>query len=316
MTSPDAPGTIIRAHPFGWLTPVILDATRADPDRLADWLAATRAEWHLAGLLLALAGDDAQAVEPLLFRTKRRVLLDRVRPGADPRLLTLAARLAGRLWPAAAYRRLAVLANDPAAVHLLCRARRITRRQVSELARVPDAYRHRAVLARLRKAGDAQRVLFAVQLVERIRPDLTRVAILRTLAQTPDHVGLEAWTRRHFRSASFPAPPRPGSDAMRPLRSWDEVQAVARAFRNCVRSHVSDVLNGSAYLYVLRVGGQDRAVVEVSRVADGQWIISEAKGPDNDDLPIGVLRAAQTELGGLPVLPDEVWIGRYCDPDG
>ena len=309
---------VIRAHPFGWLTPTVLAAAQRDPARLIAWLAATRADWHFAGLVLALAPDEAAraAIEPALFAEKRRDVLRRVCPDADKGLVSLTAKLAGPLWSAMGYRRLARLAEEPNARRVLLMARRITRRQVAGLLALPPAYRHPAILARLKRPGDAARILFAMDLVARVRPDLSHAAILRTLEQAPQNLPIGAWSQRHFRSAAFPQPPWAGTARLRPLRSWGEVQQVAYAFRNCIRSRVWEVLSGRAYLFVLHEAGTDRAVVEVVRVASGQWMIAEAKGPANAPLTARAEALLRAEMPGIPVLPDGAWVEDYCDPDG
>lgn len=212
--------------------------------------------------------------------------------------------------------RLAALMDDRDAARLMLGAKRLTRRQVAELARLPADLRHPAVLARPKRSGDAERLVFAIGLVERVRTDLTRTAILRTLSQTPEHVEIEAWTRRHFQNAAFPPPPWPGTPALRPLTSWDEVRKVAQAFRNCLRGRVSSVLAGSSYLYVLRHDGRDCAVIELVRVANDHWVVEEVKGPNNDALSARTETVLAEHLAGLPRLPRKTWLYDLVDPDG
>ncbi|GGY50944.1 hypothetical protein [Parvularcula lutaonensis] len=276
----------IRTRPFGWMTDIIFPAIEREPRRLAVWLAATRPEWHFAAMAFALLDDEERNadVEAMLFvRTKKEILAD-VAPSADPRLIRLCDKLKGRIWRPPTYRRLAELVEDKEAARLLLRTRSIDRRRVLALARVPATFRCPAVFARLHRISDAEKVVFAVGLVERIRPDLGRAGVLRSLAQTRSKTSLEAWARGHFREASFPDPPWPGTAKLKPLASWQAVEKTAIRFRNCIRDYVREVRSGSHYLYLFEDGDGLTAVVEFVRVTDGLWVVDEINGPDNKPL--------------------------------
>ncbi|MEM9840168.1 MAG: hypothetical protein AAF830_13560 [Pseudomonadota bacterium] len=308
---------VIRTRPFGWLTDDLLVVFEREPARLRVWMAATRREWHFAGMVFALLDNKARfdEIEAMLFVRKKTEILHAACPGADPKLIKLAGKLCGKLWRPATYRSLAALVRDPSASRLLLRARRIDRRQVMALAKVPATLRCPAVFARLKKRSDAEKLTFAIGLVERIRPTLGRDAVLRSLAQTKPNVPLEAWVRKHFRAACFPAPPWAGTDKLKPLDNWDAIQRTALSFKNCIRTYVRDVLAGSCYLYLYRLDGKDTAVVEFIRLADGVWAIDEIEGPDNVPLAPAVEADVIAEAAGAALkLPGDASVWAWADP--
>ncbi|MEL6782711.1 MAG: hypothetical protein AAFO51_10060, partial [Pseudomonadota bacterium] len=189
----------IRTQPFSWLTEPLAAVFARHPERLHAWLAAPRAEWHFAGIVFALNAEPSrfEELEAMLFVRKKADILAAAAPDAPQALLKMPRKLRGDLWRPASYRRLAELLDEPAARRLLVRAKSVDRRKLLALSKVPSSWRSPEVFQRLNKQGDAEKVVFAVRLVERIRPDLTRAAILRSLSQTDAKQSLEAWTRRH-----------------------------------------------------------------------------------------------------------------------
>jgi len=276
----------IRTRPFGWMTDLLLPVFERDPTRMRVWLSASRPEWHFAGLVAALLDDPVRfaEIEPMLFVRKKKDVLAEAAQNADPRSVKLTGKLRGDLWRPPTYRRLVALMADPMAARLFTKTRSITRRKVMLLSKVPAPLRCSAVYERLKRSGDAERVVFAITLAERIRPDLSRSAVLRSLGQTSAKVSLEAWARQHFRSASFPAPPWPGTAKLKPLANWDAIQRTAQAFKNCIRDYAQGVLAGSCYLYHYKDEQGVQAVVEFQRLADNVWAIDEINGPDNRPL--------------------------------
>ncbi|NRA29282.1 MAG: hypothetical protein HRU11_03390 [Parvularculaceae bacterium] len=320
-TSPkysSAPAALpIRTRPFGWLTELLLPVFEQDPARMRVWLSACRHEWHFVGLVIALVDDDElfPEIEPFFFAEKKKDIWGAVHPELDPRLVKLTGKLRGDLWQPQSSRRLLELMNDPAAARLLLKARSINRRKVMALARVPGPLRCSAVYERLKTAGDAERLTFAINLVERIRPDLSREEVLRNLAQTSGQVSLEGWARQHFRAVSFPAPLWAGTDVLKPLDSWVAVQKTALEFKNCIRGYVRDVLSGSCYLYLYDDGAGIKAVVEFIRLADDLWAIGEINGPDNNMLSsVGEAKVVQEAAGVALKLPGDDGAWAWADP--
>lgn len=311
------PAPPIRTRPFGWITDIVLSGIERDPARLRVWLGASRAEWHFAAMVFALARDDADftEIEEMLFARKKKDVLHCAAPEADLRLVRLAAKLTGRIWRPRTYRKLAELMEEPRAAKLLLRSRSITRRRVAALGKVPAELRLPAVFERLERSSDADKLVFAVTLVERIRPDLRRAAVLRSLAQTPKSVSLETWARRHFREASFPDPPWKGTAKLKPLMSFADLHRFALRFRNCIRSYARDVFAGSAYLYVYDDGAGTEAVVEFVRVADDLWIVDEINGPANEPLSKAAYDRVVAEASAAALtLPESHTIYHWVDP--
>jgi hypothetical protein len=81
------------------------------------------------------------------------------------------------------------------------------------------------------------------------------------------------------RSVIFPVPPIPGTDAIVPIDTNDELKKEGQLQHNCVGSYCNSVMSGVLYIY--RVLRPERATLSIIRGAGGAWRLSELKKDRN-----------------------------------
>ncbi len=298
-----APAYAIAPHPregggaYGWMTPYVAAMAAQNPAFAARALYLTRAEAHFIALALAMMGparDDADHFGAFArsygVLSRRTIIESAMTLGgveAPSAIVNIVPKLAGRVWRPATYRRLAALMADGNARKTLRHLKRITRRQAIMLARLPAPYRTVRVLKMIRRSRDRAEIMFAIEVVRKVRTDLDDRRILVSLEKA-DEAYIRDWVMRHYERAPFPAPPVPaliinGVEAIRPLASYDDLARAAREFNNCIRDYLWRVLKGDAYFYryAPEAGGKGAAIVELRKAPVIGWVVHEALGPDN-----------------------------------
>ena len=302
----------IRANggAYGWLTPYIASLATHSEDIRARVLVLPRGELHFIALCIALMTDKAQAPEHVAAfahsydtLSRKTLLATASELGGIPAhtsLSKVAWRLAGRIWRAGAYRKLTALYEDANSRKTLRHLPSITRRHVALLTRLPTAYRTRGILNMLRNTRNVSHVLFAIEIVRRVRIDLTDRQILMSLEKA-NACDIQLWVRRHYEHAPFPEPPTAalvinGVDGLRPLTCYADLARSALEFDNCIRDSLLKVLNGNSYFYryAPEPGGKGVAIVELIRMPVIGWVVHEMLGPENNAVK-GVDRATILE---------------------
>lgn len=318
---------------YGWLTPYLARLAAENERLAARVLLLTRSELHFIALCIALMGDAREDADHLgafargLDIVTRRTLIEDAcalgqiafAPGLDK----VAGKLAGRIWRPASYLRLAALMREPSARKALAHGKCVSRGDVITLARLPAAYRSEGVCKMIKRRRDLTEVLFAIELVRRVRTDLDDRRILASLEKTEPR-NMREWVMKHYERAPFPpAPTGPimlaGVEAMRPLTCYADLARAAREFENCIRTYLWAVLKGDAYFYryAPHAGGKGVAIVELRKAPVVGWIVHEALGPDNDALT-AVDRAAIVAAFrsvGVPPAPQVVSPNAWFDLD-
>ncbi len=302
-----APVKASTGGPYGWLTPYIATIAAQNDGVAARVLMLRRDELHFIALCLALMGetrDDADHLgvfaRGLGVLTRKALMANAADLGGVrivPALAKLPAHFAGGVWRPASYLRLAALMNDPASRKTLTHMPRITRRDVLTLGRLPEAYRTQGVVKLVKRPQQLSVVLFAIELVRRVRTDLTDRQIKTSLDNAkPGYI--RSWVMKHYEQAPFPPAPTGalvigGVDALRPLTCYADLARAAREFDNCIRTYLWSVLKGEAYFYryAPQAGGKGVAIVELKPAPAIGWVVHEALGPSNDPIR-GTDRAA------------------------
>ncbi|MEM9171014.1 MAG: hypothetical protein AAGC56_15340 [Pseudomonadota bacterium] len=307
---------------YGWLTDVVEAVAVRDADGVGFALRAPRETVHFIALVAALMGpqiDDPAhraAFAAAVGRRRRRDILAAFAPDAPRALAHIAPKLAGPVWRAPTYRRLAALTADPATLKVLRHARAITRRFVLTASRLPPSFRTVGIIKLIRRPRDVAELRFAVAIVRRLRPELSDRQLVASLEKTRVG-GILEWTMRHYEAIPFPPAPTGALSAgehgpLVPLSSYGALAGAAREFRNCIRSYMPAIHRGNAYFY--RLGpeqGRGLAIVELRRLPAVGWVMHDVEGPQNAAAP-GTVRCAVEaafEAVGVGSAPKGVYWG-------
>ncbi len=321
--------------PYDWLTPAIAAIANHDQDFAMRILTLRRSELHFIGLCVALMGD--KALDDLHLNTfaraypvmARKTLISAFSSvDVDGAIVKLVPKLAGAPWRACSYRRLVDLFAETAARKVLRHLPMITRRHVLTLGRLPVAFRTSGVLKVIATPQDLGQLLFAIEIVRRVRTDLDDRQILASLEKVKPH-GVRTWVMNHYEQVPFPPAPtealiRDGADILRPLTGYADLKRAALEFKNCIRTYLWGVLSGESYFYryAPRRGQKAVAIVELRKVPVIGWVVHEALGPDNDaissaDRAIILSAFADVGIGAAPqaINPKGPWfeLGGYYD---
>ena len=303
-------------HIFGWLTPYMRRIFERDPAWATRCFNMSRADWHYVALMMALMHerlDDEDALFWLadrLFSEKRTRLLAEINADVPRRAFNLLPKMSGRIWRPAVYRRLCEMMTQHNCAAWLSHTKRISRRHVMALWRLPDSYRHPAVISRAtskRWRETLHELCFAIDCVRRIRKDMTLAQILKSL-ETKKKLSPERWVVDHYRQLNFPEAPWAGTDYLRPLITFDDLQRSALEFKNCIRTYLKAVLRGTSYFYRYEKNGKGVAIAEITLLPGIGWTLNDVLGPDNDEVKPGVLREVEKlfSQGGLMVAPQSI----------
>ncbi|WP_375201024.1 hypothetical protein [Hyphococcus sp.] len=308
VSAPDPPAAAaMTGGAYGWLTPYIAALAARNARIAACALTLKRRELHFIGLCLALMGDKRDDADHFAAFAadygrlpQRSVLANHIDPSGpaySPKVVTLASRLAGAPWRVNGYRKLEALFSESHARKTLRHMPAITRRTVAILWRLPPEYRTTGVLKMVRRRRDLSEVIFAIEIVRRVRIDLDDRQIIASLEKA-DGGYIREWVMRHYERIPFPEPPTPalvidGVEALRPLACFDALAEAAREFDNCIRDYLWRVLKGDTYFYryAPKAGEKGVAIVELRRAPVIGWVVHEALGPKNDAIK-GAERAA------------------------
>jgi hypothetical protein len=279
--------------PYSWLTPYIATMAGANESIAARILSLPRDELHFIAMTLAFMRDaeNPARIEDLaraIGRDRREAILRAFAREADPKLARYCARLAGKPWRAASYRRLAELVAEPHARKLLRHMKAISRRDVLMLTRLPPAFRTRGVLKMSRDRRDFRRIVFAIEIVRRVRTDLFDRQILASLERA-DSTDIKQWVEAHYERLPFPAAPSgvlidARGAVLRPIACGAELRRAAIDYENCARTYVERAATGASVFYRCERGERRIALAELRPVPGLGWAICELMGPRNREL--------------------------------
>ncbi len=279
--------------PYRWLTPYIATMAGVNASIAARILSLPRDELHFIAMTLAFVRDaeNPARVEDFaraIGRDRRENILRDFAPDFDPVLARCCAKLAGKPWRATSYRRLAALAADPHARKTMRHLKAISRRDVLALSRLPPAYRTRGVLKMARDRRDFRRLVFAIEIVRRVRTDLNDRQILASLEKA-DGASIKEWVEAHYERLPFPAAPtglltdgRGG--VLRPVACGGELKRAAVDYDNCARTYVERAATGASVFYRCERDGRRVALAEIRPVPGLGWAIHELSGPRNQEI--------------------------------
>ncbi|WDI30411.1 hypothetical protein PUV54_10620 [Hyphococcus flavus] len=285
--------------PYGWLTPYIGFIAGHNDDIAARVLHLRRTELHFIALCLSLMGvkrDDADHLAAFscgLGRRTRKSLLSEFAPEAEPNLARLSGKLAGYVWRAASYQRLAALYAEPHARKTLCHLPHITRWHLIMMLRLPEPYRKLGILRKIKRRRDLSCVLFGLEIVRRVRTDLNDRQIIASLEKS-DVGYVRDWVEAHYERLPFPQAPTGAltdgnGGVLRPVATGGELIRTAREYDNCIDTYIWEAASGASVFYRYDAEVQRIAVAELKRLPGVGWAVNDLLAPKNKPVN-GVLR--------------------------
>ncbi len=279
--------------PYGWLTRYLAVMAGANTAIAARLLSLPRDELHFIAMTLALMRDvESRArVEDFaraIGRDRRETILRNFAPDFDPALARFCPKLAGKPWRAASYRRLAALAAEPHARKTMRHLKAISRRDVVLLSRLPPAYRKRGVLKMVRSRRAFRQLAFAIDIVRRVRTDLTDRQIIRSLEKA-DGAYIKDWVEAHYERLPFPAAPTGlltdgRGVVLHPVACGAELRRAAIDYDNCARTYIERAATGASVFYRCEREARRVALAEIRLIPGFGWAIYELMGPRNCEL--------------------------------
>jgi hypothetical protein len=281
------PGYLLT--PFGWAAQPLAAMIRSEPSLLRHLFEVDRQRMHVIALALAhVDRNPAPQLATVLFRASAREILQRVTSQAQVGIKGVLRRLPSAVLSRQGYRRLIELLDDPLCAKVLhhLEQRTITDSIVSILYEAPAVLR--PVLAELLRGIESTEKLDHL-------PDGLRWLATRGDAESFDalvtdlavHVQPGQFVARLKKLVSeLPLPqtlPPQKIGMARRVDATADICALAKRFKNCLASYVTQVDAGAWAIYLWDDPAAP-AVCLVTRHGRLGWSLSEALGPSNAEL--------------------------------
>ena len=306
LTRPAAPALLrppgYLLNPFGWAAEPLVALARSDATLARDILHVSRNRMHLIALALAHAGEPlTREMGAVLLRAPAGDILDAVL-GRRPRGLKRAiSRMPDRVLDRQAYRRLALLLDDPAAAKLLNHAGEIREAAIRAVDSVPAALRPalfnlQELSSGMDRLGEGLRWLARQGVVPSEEALIDELGALHQ----PDQIV----ARVKSLVEDLPLPDRLPAPRVGPAQRIDHparLRSLAKRWRNCLEDFVWRVDSGDCCIYLWETP-HEKAICLVERRGRLGWFLNDIKGPHNADIDRARLEAigAAFEAAGMP----------------
>ncbi|MDX2276255.1 MAG: hypothetical protein NW206_12460 [Hyphomonadaceae bacterium] len=275
--SPHAPNAAL-ADDAGVFAPAI---ARVWPRPHTAYFNAEAPRRRLAGLIADRAREAPGALAEALETWSLKRLVAAYLPEAPHGFVEAVRKIEDAGWTGEDFRRLSFMLSEAEASKTLRHARAITRRFVATLVALPQKLRRSRIVAHVPTPQVADLVARGVkracardeQAIGRLADRLERARSPQTLIRMLiDAIGLER----------LAPPPVPGTDWFVPLASSAKIESAALRFENCLKGRIPLMLWGKGAYY--EVVGDEPAIVEIVRDANGLWVAGEVRGHANADI--------------------------------
>lgn len=260
------------------------------------FLTAPAARRHLACLALMDGDQTADSLETVLsdpLRTALRALL----PNAPAGLGRALERMGEEAWAEAEYRQLLAALSDPFTAKVMNHAVEVTPQTVRGAVVLPTAV-VRAGGGRFALDGGQASVLNeAYEAIARRLDEREMAAVAERWGRAGNVTQLFEWAADDV-IGEIPPTTLETPPGFRLLATKADLRDAALRFRNCLRDYVTNAVTGDSVFFEWL--GEPGAVVQVSRDAVFGWRVTEARGEDNDQVPVetrGAIVAALEAVG-------------------
>ena len=313
------PGYLLA--PLDWAAAPLLTMLRADEASTMQVLQIGRPRMHL--IALALAHCDGSKQPPtgaeLLLRGSLERVTDAVLKRRPPGLKRALEHLPVQVLPAATYRQLVELLDEPAVAKLIYHAHFLTREYIEALYETPQPLRRLVASAKQEFGIEIEGLARGLRILAQRGAAPSFDALVARLASARQAAQFAARVRNL--ALNLPpvdsTPPAIVGGAQR-IDDARQIRRLGKRWQNCLETvYLDDVIESRAAVYLWPDDKAPAACVATLRGRMG-WALEDAKGPQNVDLAPDRYNeiAAAFAARGMPRRSDiaslEMMIRRPC----
>jgi hypothetical protein len=296
------PGYLLA--PFGWAADALGAMVEAEPTLLFHLFELDRARMHLIALALAHLNEFSPDLGIFLVSGSVRAIAEKTL-GRCP---TGIKRALGHLPPSVlapeSYRRLVELLADPGTAKLLHHAPSIDDSTIETLHGVPAPLRNPFMVHALNCHNREKGFLDGLRLLVSRGAASSFDALVHELASASQPGQLYAKLRDLVEALPLQPntlPPTQVGDARR-LDQTVTIRSLAKSWRNCLASYLTDIDAGTCAVYLLETGNVP-AACSVRKYGRLGWFLEQVKGPRNIDIDSKQLAEIRTAFSKVGIPP-------------
>ncbi len=213
------------------------------------YLCLVRLAWKELGTQLSVAEQSR-----LLQRRSQKSMLNSLYQPYPDDLLKTISKLGHIPLSKNYYRLLVELQRNEKTRTYLAHATRVRSYHLRWLNEFPFDLLDISVLRSIKKASQYRMLLSIVTVLRVVERDQNQLAILDAVKRLKTLSQIEHWFQRFVQTLTFPSPPWPGNDYIKPISSAKALKSIANKFNNCIYEYVRSVLLGYKYFYVCERG--------------------------------------------------------------
>lgn len=131
----------------------------------------------------------------------------------------------------------------------------------------------------IRNCSDADRLNDALEFIKKRRPDADDNSLRQSAARLANEQTVESWVREWLRGVIELPNPIDECDNFWPAKTVSDLGDIGRRYRNCVGTHLAGpAISGKVAIVECRL---ENAIIVLSRLAQGLWLIAGIHGPGN-----------------------------------
>jgi hypothetical protein len=279
------PGYLLA--PLDWAAAPLLAILCADEALTMQVLQIGRPRMHLIALALAHCGGARQMPSAeLLLRGSLERVTDAVLQRRPPGLKRALEHLPVQVLPAATYRQLVELLDEPAVAKLIHHAHFLTREYIEALHETPQPLRRLVASAKQAFGIELEGLARGLRILAQRGAAPSFDALVEKLASTRQAAQFVA----RLRNLVLNLPPVPFSlpaviGGARRIDDVGQISRLAKQWKNCLETiYLDSVIEYRAAVY-LWLDEEAPAACVVTWQGRMGWALEDAKGPDNAELP-------------------------------
>ena len=282
----------------GWLLHAVADLDTLSPGAAGHVIRASAERRHIISSLLSVSPAQAFGADLGQFiQTAGHDQMIKVAFGAVPHgYRRVVARIGQHTQPRRFYPYLAKLLSSPGRIEMarvVRRLPRVTWPRLQILRSLPEDLRHPQLVDVIDNKGQARDLSAVVQLLA--EHGACRREMAGALASLRSAEAIPGFALRWSLKIAFPRHPVPASAFYQPITTGEQLQASARRYRNCSRSHLVRIVENRSSFAEFRHDDLGTAVVHLVRDED-RWLLEDVYGPANERPSAALEQAVEAYL--------------------